>query len=284
MRATLAAVHRYSIFLVIFALAVIVSGAFITSTEVAARQSQSVASVAISEVLHRYLAIGLMVFTLGMGIWLSMKRVTGWLRALTWIGVALLGLDGAVGWSAPPLSPAAGVFHAFLAHLFLSVIVVVAMGTSAGWNREPKIVDGSERPLLRPAAVATPPVVLLQIVLGAAYRHDMTSVMPHIAVAMGVAFLALIVCSVVLQNFPEPKSMRLAAGALIAIVLTQVCLGIGAFVMLLLGAASTAAFVLVTVAHVMVGASTLAASVVMAMQVWRHVSNNVLICTDQRSP
>jgi hypothetical protein len=132
--------------------------------------------------------------------------------------------------------------------------------------------------------VATPPVVLLQIVLGAAYRHDMTSVMPHIAVAMGVAFLALIVCSVVLQNFPEPKSMRLAAGALIAIVLTQVCLGIGAFVMLLLGAASTAAFVLVTVAHVMVGASTLAASVVMAMQVWRHVSNNVLICIDQRSP
>jgi hypothetical protein len=107
-------------------------------------------------------------------------------------------------------------------------------------------------------------VVFLQIALGAAYRHDMTSVMPHMAVAMGVAFLALIVSSVVLQNFSRPTSLRRAAGVLISIVLTQVSLGITAFVLLVLNTAGTLAFVAVTVGHVAVGAATLASSVVMA--------------------
>ena len=135
------------------------------------------------------------------------------------------------------------------------------------------MVDGSARPLLRPLAVAIPPVVFLQITLGAAFRHDVTSVMPHMAVAMGVALLALIGSSQILQNFARPPAMRQAAIALISIVLTQVCLGIGAFLMLLLSSAGTSYFVLVSVTHVAVGASTLATSVVMAMQVWRSVNH-----------
>jgi heme A synthase len=91
------------------------------------------------------------------------------------------------------------------------------------------------------------------------------------AVAMGVAFLALIVSSVVLQNFPRPASLRYAAAALIAIVLTQVCLGITAFLLLLLNQAGTAYFIPTTIAHVTIGAVTLAASVVMAMQVRRSI-------------
>jgi heme A synthase len=276
------AVHRCAILLVILALAVIITGAFSTSAEIAARQSHAPASVAIDEILHRALGIALIVFTLGIGIWLLLTPASGWLRALAWIGFAMLGMDAALGWATAPLPPAIGVFHALLAHLFLALMVVVAVGTSSGWNREPVIVDGSERPLLRPAAAATPPVVFLQIALGAAYRHDVTGVMPHIAVAMGVAFLALIVCSVVLQNFPEPKSMRRAAVALIAIVLTQVCLGIAAFVMLLLNFTASLVFVPVTVGHVTVGAATLAASVVMAIEVRRHVSNEVPGSGDQR--
>jgi heme A synthase len=161
--------------------------------------------------------------------------------------------------------------HALLAHLFFSLIVVIAVGTSEGWNRTPELVDGNSKPLLRPLAAAIPPIVFLQIALGAAYRYDVTSIMPHMAVAMGVAFLALIGSSVVLQHFRRPVSLRGAAAALISIVLAQVCLGIGAFLMLALNAAGTFYFVATTVGHVLVGASTLAASVVMAMQVRRCV-------------
>jgi heme A synthase len=253
-------------------LSVILSGAYITSTEVAARQSQSAISPVLHEGLHRALAIAFVVLTLGLAIWTTAGTKSRALQVVAWSAAGVVTLDATLGWHAAPLSPTAGVFHALLAHLLLSLIVVVAVGTSSSWRREPELVDGSIRPLLRPLVVAIPPTVFLQITLGALYRHNITSVMPHMAVAMGVALLALIGSSQVLQNFPRPAPMRHAAIALISIVLTQVCLGITAFLMLLLNAAGTLYFILASVGHVAVGASTLAASIVMAMQVWRSVT------------
>ncbi len=170
------------------------------------------------------------------------------------------------------LSPNIGMAHALLAHVFLSLIAVIAVATSAGWNREPELVDGSNRLLLRPLVLAIPPVVILQITLGAAYRHYMSSIVPHMAIAMGVVFLVLIGCSVILQNAPKPASMRRAAATMIALVVAQVCLGITAFLMLLLNVTRPWYFVLTTVGHVTVGAITLGAIVVLAMEVRRSVT------------
>ena len=263
--------HRCALLVVVLAIAAMVAGAFITSTEIAARQSGSAVSPVVDVAVHRGLAAALMLFAIGLAIWISSAPTRGWLRAVAWTSVATLVLDGILGWSRPPLAANAGVLHALLAQLFFSLSVAIAAGTSAGWNRTPELVDGGSKPLLRPLAIATPPVVFLQIALGATYRHEMTSIMPHMAVAMVVAFAALIGSSVVLQNFPRPASLRRAAAALISIVLTQVCLGIAAFLMLLLNFTGAFYFVAVTVGHVLVGASTLAASVVLAMQIWRSV-------------
>jgi heme A synthase len=263
--------HRYAIFVVILAIAAIVTGAVITSTEVAARQTQSAASPVVSLTVHEVLSIALTLLALGLAVWISRSSAPGWLRTAAWSSILILAIDAALGWQKPPLTANVAVFHALLAHVFFSLAVVSAVGTSASWNSPPERVDGSVKPFLRPLAVAIPPVVFLQITLGAAYRHDMTSVMPHMAIAMGVAFLALIGSSVVLQNFPRPATMRHSAVALISLVLTQVCLGIGAFIMLALNSAGMLYFVAVTVGHVLIGASTFAASVVMAMQVRRSV-------------
>jgi hypothetical protein len=263
--------HRSVLFLVVLAMAVIITGAFITSTAVAARQSQSAISPFVNEGPHRAFAVSLIVFTLGIAIWISSAPTPGWLRAVAWSGILTLTTCAALGWQTSPLSPKAGALHALLAHLFFSLIVVIAIGTSESWNRSTELVDGNSKPLLRPLAVATPLIVFLQITLGATYRHDVTSIMPHLVVAMGVALLALISSSAVLQHFSRPASLRGAAAALISIVLAQVCFGIGAFLMLALNAEGTIYFVATTVGHVLVGASTLAASVVMAMQVRRCV-------------
>ncbi len=263
--------HRYAIFIVVLAVAAMVTGAVNTSTQVAARQPQSAVSPVVSLTLHEALSIALTLFALGLATWISRSGAPGWLRTVAWSAIATLAIDAALGWQKLPLSANIAVFHALLAHIFFSLAVVSAVGTSASWNSPPEQVDGSIKPFLRPLAVVIPPVVFLQITLGAAYRHDLTSVMPHMAIAMGVAFLALIGSSVVLQNFPHPAAMRHSAVALISLVLTQVCLGIGAFVMLVLNSAGTFYFVAVTVGHVLIGASTLAASVIMALQVWRCV-------------
>jgi heme A synthase len=263
--------HRFAIFIVVLAVAAIVTGAVITSTEVAARQTQSAVSPVVSLTFHEALSIALALFAFGLAIWISRSGAPGWLRKVAWSAILILAIDAGLAWSKLPLTPNIAVFHALLAHIFFSLAVLSAVGTSASWNRPPEQVDGSIKPFLRPLAVVIPPVVFLQITLGAAYRHDITSVMPHMAIAMGVALLALIGSSVVLQNFPRPATMRHSAVALISLVLTQVCLGIGAFVMLVLNSAGTFYFIAVTVGHVLIGASTLAASVVMALQVWRCV-------------
>jgi heme A synthase len=263
--------HRYAIFVVVLAVAAMVTGAIITSTAVAARQTQSAVSPVVSLTLHEALSIALALCALGLAIWIARSGAPGWLRTVAWSGILILAIDAALGFQTPPLTANIAVFHALLAHIFVSLTVVIGVGTSVSWNSPPEQVDGSVKPFLRPLAVVIPPVVFLQITLGASYRHDITSVMPHMAIAMGVAFLALIGSSVVLQNFPRPLPMRRSAVALISLVLAQVCLGIGAFVMLVLNGAGNSYFVAVTVGHVLIGASTLAASIVMAMQVWRCV-------------
>lgn len=265
--------HRYALFLAALALIVVGSGAYITSTEVTSRQAQSTVSGAISEVPHVALSITLMVLALGAAIW-SSRLGNRWVRALAWSGFAMLMLDAALGWSGPPLSAALAIFHALLAHLFLSIAVVIAILTSASWAAEPELAGDEGWSLLRPLALATPPVVLMQIALGAMYRHETIGILGHLAGAMVATLLTLIVSAVVLQNFPKPVLMRRAAAALITIVLTQICLGAAAFLMLVLNTAGTFAFLLITVGHVVVGTATLAASVVMAMQVVRSLRSN----------
>ena len=265
--------HKFALLLAVVAVAAIVSGALITTSQVVARQPQSTGAAVLDVGLHRGLAIALSVATLALAVWMSLGAAVG-LRVVAWASVATVIADAAIAW-APALSPSAGVYHALLAHLFFALTVAIAAGTSAGWNRPPELVEGRHLALLRPLAFATPAVVFGQIALGAIYRHDLSSVMPHMGLAMVVAFVALIVSALILQNYKRPASLRRAATALISLVLTQVCLGVGAFLILILNAAGTIYFVLTTVSHVLVGASTLAASVVMAMQVWRSVPSKL---------
>jgi membrane protein implicated in regulation of membrane protease activity len=75
----------------------------------------------------------------------------------------------------------------------------------------------------------------------------------------------------VVQRYPEHRTLRAAATWLISILLAQVMLGATAFVMPLLDVANPAAVIAATASHVVVGSLTLAASVVLAMQVQRNV-------------
>ena len=62
---------------------------------------------------------------------------------------------------------------------------------------------------------------------------------------------------------------------LIAIVLVQVSLGIGAFLMLILNTTASPYFLWITIGHVSIGSLTLASSVALAMQVYRSVRRKV---------
>lgn len=272
---------RYALFVAACALLVLVSGAYITSSEEqAVSTDQSVLAgsgqvPALQAILtarnHTALAIAAGIFACGLVAWLMVGK-DGWLRLSGGAGLALFALDGWLGGHGhPPLSPAIGVCHAVLAHLFFSTIVAIAVLTSPGWTRGPEPVEDRGHTSLRALAVAAPFVVLMQITLGALYRHNVTGVLWHMGGALVATIVILVVCLIVTQFFADNRSLHSAAIALISILLTQLSLGIATFTMKLLNFEDTVVFLFSSVFHVMVGSLTLAATVVMAMQVRRNL-------------
>lgn len=236
----------------------IATGAFQTSSRIALNAPQ-LATV------HAVLGLGVLLPALG----ICLRARIG--RSTLWLNFGSLILSGATGWISQG-SPARIVSHAVLAHLALALITVAGVVTSVSWSQPAKAVSPGSWKLVRPAALATPPIVLLQIAMGALYRHQIFGVMPHMLGAMVVAILTLVVSMILMQHFSDQPQLKSAATALLAVALAQVCLGIAAFLMLLLGAGNIPAFVWLTTGHVCVGSLTLAASVVAAMQVQRYMT------------
>jgi hypothetical protein len=112
---------------------------------------------------------------------------------------------------------------------------------------------------LRNIIVWSPPLILLQVVLGAAYRHKAIGVIWHIAGAMSVAGLVVIACVLLLRQIPSERAPRLAAGWLNGILVTQVTLGMSTLLLRMLDmeAAHVAA------AHIANGSFTFAGSLVL---------------------
>jgi hypothetical protein len=171
------------------------------------------------------------------------------------------------GFSAPVI-----LAHTVLAHSSVALATAAIVLTSPAWQKPASRVSPGSWKALRPAALATPPAVILQITMGALYRHQITGVMPHMLGAMVVALLTLVVASILLQHFGGQRQLKNAATALLAIALTQVSLGIGAFLMVLLGGTALPEFAWLATAHLCVGALTLAASVATAMQTDRFIA------------
>lgn len=243
-------------------LAAIVSGAFITSTNVALPAGHAESGVGV----HRAIAL-LAIAVLCAGI--VAVRSTGAARIA--LGTALVSLiaSAAIGWNYP-LSPGAAVWHAALAHLFTAAIAVALVLGSSTHPANP--LPAGSYSGLRPAAMAMPPAVFTQIVLGALYRHQIAGIMPHMLGAMVAALLTMIVSAIVLQYFSERAELKRAAALLICAVLVQVCLGISVFILLLLNVSDTPAFVWIATAHVTVGTLVLASSVFAALEIRRHLA------------
>jgi heme a synthase len=234
---------------------------------------------------HGHRMVGATVGMLTIGLLIGILRVEkrSWMRKLGWtalgwvIGVGLLGGLTVKLLTPPPVS----MTHTCLAQLFFSLTVAIAVFTSKSFVEGPQPVADYGWPSLRSIAIATPICVLLQVALGAGFRHGAISVLPHIVFAMLVTLIIMFACIFVLHQFPEHWALRRSATVLLAITFVQVALGILAYFMRLNAAQQPLAMVLSTVAHVAVGAATLAASIVLAIQIRRNVRPQM---AEARSP
>ena len=261
---------RYAILLAVCTLLLLMSGAAVTDYY---GVSQPPALLAQG---HQVAAILVGLLAIGLVVWLAASAQPGWLQRLAWIALALFLVDGALGKSSflLALPRTVSILHAFLAQLFFALTVAIPVLTSSGWKLGADPVKDQGWPSLRSLSSIALFLVLLQVWLGAAFRHQAAGLMPHIVGALTVALVVLIFCMIVMQQFPEHRSLRPAANALLAILVVQFVFGISALTARMMSADHTlpTALLLTTVAHVAMGAVTLAGTVVLVIQIRRNVT------------
>ncbi|MBI3878422.1 MAG: COX15/CtaA family protein, partial [Verrucomicrobia bacterium] len=123
---------------------------------------------------HRLWASGVGLLTTVLAVWLWLKESRQWLRWLgvvAWLAVVLQGVLG--GLRVTEKIPQLGIFHATLAQVFLTVIVLVALFTSHWWLNMfglRQAAEPSEK--ARRMFVCVTLMILLQLALGATMRHQ----------------------------------------------------------------------------------------------------------------
>jgi hypothetical protein len=263
--------QRYAVFVANCVFFVIVTGAWVTSSRAALADS-AVAPATI----HVTIGLTVALLTAGLAIWL----MTSGLKWLGLIALLVVVAEGLLGERSTAIS------HADLAPVLFAITVVAPVCTSTAWKRGPDIVFDRGWPSLRSMAIITPVFVLIQAMLGAAFRHKAAGLTWHVVGAMVVALLILFLGMCVMQQFPKHAALRPAAIALLTIALTQVLLGIAAITTEMMAPDNTVPFsvMLSTAAHVAGGALTLAASLVVSIQIRRNVQKAVEEAEEGETP
>lgn len=275
--------HRYAILVAVCTLLLVLAGASVTSKEAGlsvpdwplsyGQVIPEMTGGVFFETGHRMIAGVVGLLTIILATWIARAETRAWMRRLGGAAVSLVIAQALLGGATvlmlqpPPVS----IAHACLAQLFFSVTVAIAVFTSRKWQEGPEPVEDYGWPSLRSLAILTPVLVLVQIALGAGFRHRAFGLLPHVIGAMLVPLVILLTGIFVLQQFPKHRSLRPAAIALLSITGVQVLLGIIAYVARINAFEYPLAMVLTTVTHVATGGLTLAASVVLAIQIRRNV-------------
>ena len=166
--------------------------------------------------------------------------------------------------------------HAAVAQTFFCIAVLIAIFTGRRCVEElPQIEFDTRRPSLFALTLLSILVLYVQLILGAMFRHHGMSWWPHVLNAVVVAFVLTWTAIRALSQFSKIEAVRRPAMIVLSLLIAQLCLGFAAFMTRVAWGHDAVQpelpMVISTVAHVAVGALLLASTVVLAVQVWRHV-------------
>ena len=227
---------------------------------------------------HRAIAGSIVLLTLTIAIWTMVAERRRWMKLLglaalgTVLAQAMLGGLTVLLMQPPWVSSA----HAAVAQTFFCIAVLIAMFTGRRWIEEhPRVELDMRRPSLFTLTLLSIFVLYVQLLLGAMFRHHGLSWWPHVVHSAVVALVISWTAIRAISLYAHIPAVKRPAVAMLSLMVTQLCLGFLAFITRVMFGreASQPELPLVasTVAHVAVGALLLASTVVLAVQVWRHV-------------
>jgi heme A synthase len=251
--------HRYAVLLAVLVFLLLAAGAYLTSNirPMPGPNPGPVATAPGLQQIHLVLAVLVAFLTLGLAVWL--RSLPGWIALATVI------VEGGLGSSTGNFG---AILHAILAPILFSSVVAAAVLTSESWSRSAHPVKDLWPPLSKMAILA-PILVVVQISLGAGFRHNAMGVVWHILNA-GIVLLLIMVAGVcLLRQYPEHPALRPAAITLLVITGIQVLLGFGVFLVILIVSENNQALIFSGMVHVLTGSLVLAATVVLALELRR---------------
>ena len=280
--------HRYAVLVACSTFVLIIAGALVTSNDAGLsvpdwptsfgsfRMPRMVGGV-LYEHGHRLIAGTVGILTLLLSVWLWLKESRRWVR---WLGLAAVlavvaqaVLGGITVLFYLPAAVSTG--HATLAQIFFCLTSSLALFTRADWRwQEPKVEDASSISL-HVLTVATTGAILIQLVLGAAFRHSGFGIAPHLLGAGVVSALVVWTVVRILTKFAHLPGLLRAALLLGGLLLVQVFLGIASYVMKMQARNAPQPLppvVRITTTHVAVGALVLVASLFLTYQAFRWVA------------
>lgn len=280
--------HRFLVFLSSATLLLIVAGALVTSNDAGLsvpdwptsfgsfRMPPMVGGI-LYEHGHRMVATSVGFLTIISTVWILWCERRGWMKKLGVIALLAVIVQGIFGGLTVRffLPPPVSTLHACLAQLFFSLLVSLAVFTSPGWNAAQVRLEDREGFSLRGLCATTVGVILLQLFLGASFRHRWFNLLPHFVGAALVSVMVVWTAVSVFRRFGEHRFLTRPALAALGFLLGQLVLGPSAYFLMIASAAEpqpAKPMVAVTVAHVVVGALTLAAMLVLTLRVFRVIA------------
>jgi cytochrome c oxidase assembly protein subunit 15 len=285
--------HRLAIVLACLTVVLLIAGALVTSNEAGDSvpdwplsfgrwlipSNNFIANVRF-EYSHRFIA-GIVGFTtLIVGAWAYLGERRSWMKKLglvAFAGVVAQAIIGGMRVWFPEYKALIAVPHALVAQSFFAVVVSIVVFTSRSWwSARRTEVDERSFPL-RPLTGIAVIAVLIQLVLGAAFRHGAFGIAPHIVGAVAVAVLLSITVITVVRRYGDDKYLARPAKFAAGLLLIQIGLGIAAYFARLASVRDPQPLepmISLTVAHLVVGALTLATIVTLTLRCYQVIASN----------
>lgn len=275
--------HRYVVVTAIATFALLIAGALVTSNDAGlsvpdwplsyGKLMPPMVGGIFYEHGHRMIATAVGLLTIGLVVWLFRSEPRRWVRHLGIAALAAVVLQGFLGGITVLLylPPVISIAHASLAQFFFCCVVSLAIITSPKWRQaegqglaESAFPD--QIPLFHLAA-GTVAAVYVQLILGAAVRHPILGVLPHVFFAGVVVTVGFSAVFRALKYHADRAELRRPAALL----------GVLLFLQLILGTASYLAkyarqelhplpfTIVITTAHVACGALILVAALALAL-------------------
>jgi len=275
--------HRYATFIASCTLLLIIAGALVTGNDAGLsvpdwptsfgtfRMPRMVGGVKF-EHGHRMIAGTVGILTIILALWIWRVESRRWLRWVAFGSVmavfaqALLGGITVLFYLPVAISTA----HATLGQIFFCLNCSLAFFTRADWKWDEPKVEDTARPPLQLFTIITTGLILVQLILGAVYRHSKDGIIsPHVIGACIVTLMVGHLVSTVMMRFSKQPGLLRPAMLLGGLVLLQVFLGIGSYFMKLAARSAPQPLqpvVGITTAHVTTGALILLTSLYLTYQ------------------